>query len=121
LLFLFSYTYEDFKAYKTIKECWDLHDSTDFTSRLVIAFTFPAEKSIDRMLRDASLDLKDVLRDANDRYIVFSSQHADKSVQHLVKMVDDMSKYTYCRHEPEAYVALASRRSQVRIPAVAVN
>lgn len=81
------YTNEEYKVYTDIKQLW----GPDFTSKLVVALTFPDEKSIFKITKTASPPLQSVFREADNRIVVFERGKEEESVKKLVRLMDVIS------------------------------
>lgn len=91
-----GYTPEEYAIYRQIKLYWG-HDA-DFCSRLIVVFTFGdrQDKPIAEELREVCPELKSVLRDANNRYVVSNQQtdgNADMLWSSLVGHMSEMRSH----------------------------
>ncbi|XP_070201255.1 GTPase IMAP family member 8-like isoform X2 [Littorina saxatilis] len=66
------YTSEEFKLYQKIKELWG--DASQFCQKLIVAFTFgeTLDEDIQEVLKDVGPEIRRVLEDAGNRFVVFS-------------------------------------------------
>ncbi|KAK7478057.1 hypothetical protein BaRGS_00030733 [Batillaria attramentaria] len=90
------YTPEEFEIYRQIKQLW----GSDLKKRLVVAFTFGdcQDRDIRVEMRNAGQELKKVLEDAKNRYIVFDNKATDndQQVSELIRIARDISKNSCC-------------------------
>nr|KAG5687501.1 hypothetical protein BaRGS_009434 [Batillaria attramentaria] len=69
------YTAEEYDIYKQLKTLWG--DSASFCKRLIVAFTFGDRQDADieeELKSSVPVELKNVLKDANGRYVVFNNR-----------------------------------------------
>lgn len=80
------YTPEEYQIYQQIKTALG---EQYLRSRLTVAFTYGdrQDRNIDEELKTVCTDLKDVLRDAEDRYIVFSNTTQKDTLVELMNSV----------------------------------
>ncbi|KAK7471882.1 hypothetical protein BaRGS_00035466, partial [Batillaria attramentaria] len=94
------YTAEEYAIYQKIKQCW----GESFNRRLVVAFTFGdrQDRNLSQELETVCPELKSVLHDAKERYVVFNNQVADKESQaeELLKIINFMEVQ---KEEPEGF------------------
>ncbi|XP_070201266.1 GTPase IMAP family member 8-like isoform X2 [Littorina saxatilis] len=66
------YTSEEYKLYQKIKELWG--DASQFCQKLIVAFTFgeTLDEDIQEVMKDVGPELRRVLEDAGNRFVVFS-------------------------------------------------
>lgn len=66
-----EYMIDDYAIYKEFKRLWA--DDSDIARHLVVAFTFGdrIHRDFVRELKDISVELKSVLKDAHNRYVIF--------------------------------------------------
>ncbi|KAK7490337.1 hypothetical protein BaRGS_00018498 [Batillaria attramentaria] len=85
-----AYTQQEYRYYQKIKQFWE--DSSLFCQRLVVAFTFgdQLKSDIEEVLKNtSSQELREVLEDAKNRYVVFSNEGSpleqEKAVTKLLR------------------------------------
>ncbi|PVD23986.1 hypothetical protein C0Q70_17263 [Pomacea canaliculata] len=104
------YTAEEHQIYQQIKK---VLGEEHLTSKLTIAFTFGdrQDKDINEELKTVCPELKDVLKDADNRYIMFSNK-AQKVSEHNKK--DPLTQLMNCAlsHESQDPVAVKKRRKE---------
>ncbi|KAK7479618.1 hypothetical protein BaRGS_00029167 [Batillaria attramentaria] len=85
-----AYTQQEYRYYQKIKQFWE--DSSSLCQRLVVAFTFgdQLKSDIAEVLKNkSSQELREVLEDAKNRYVVFSNEGSpleqEKAVTKLLR------------------------------------
>lgn len=68
-----TYTREKYNMYERLKSEWG---DESFSDRLVVAFTFgdSLDQDINEELKGVSVELKNVLKDAGNRFVVFNAK-----------------------------------------------
>ncbi|KAK7465142.1 hypothetical protein BaRGS_00037672, partial [Batillaria attramentaria] len=91
------YTAKQYEIYKQLKTLWG--DSASFCKLLIVAFTFGdrQDADIEEELKSSVLvELQNVLKDANGRYVVFNNragpEEKSKTVSTLLDIVDELSE-----------------------------
>ena len=90
------YTAEEHAVYRQIKTLWANNDH--FCRRLVVAFTFGdhQDENLEGELRDVCWELKSVLKDAGNRYVLFNNKaqlmEKKTAVKELLSMIDSTGK-----------------------------
>ncbi|XP_025083379.1 GTPase IMAP family member 4-like isoform X2 [Pomacea canaliculata] len=83
------YTAEEYAIYKEFKSLWG--DKSSIKRQLVVAFTFGdrQDRDLREELKSVCPELKKVLRDADNRYVLFNKQDPDKEqqVNKLLKII----------------------------------
>ncbi|KAK7465145.1 hypothetical protein BaRGS_00037675 [Batillaria attramentaria] len=89
------YTAEEYDIYKQLKTLW----GDSFCKLLIVAFTFGDRQDADieeELKSSVPVELKNVLKDANGRYVVFDNRAEPgeefKTVNRLLDIVDKLSK-----------------------------
>lgn len=109
------YTKEEYDLYVKIKELW----GPGFTDCLAVVFTFgdTCEKDIEFELEHASDELRQVLKDASDRYCVFEAYGHLPYKQRKARSLDDIVDSICYRASGTASGGIISRRDDTAVTA----
>ncbi|XP_025083394.1 GTPase IMAP family member 4-like [Pomacea canaliculata] len=98
-----SYTAEEYDIYKKIKRAWG---DNSFTSHLVVFFTFGdrQDRDIHEELKTVCWELRSVLADAGNRYVIFNNRAHNNESQKRKLM-----EYARAPVVPPPYINLISK------------